>query len=109
MRVRSFHPFQPIQPEIYFADWIDSDDLWDYKENVFKLEKPLACRLGGARKNDPKHSGTTAGVNSSRTPKLEPLNDKVINDIVAATRATPAWQACEVETSSREGKYGGRK
>jgi hypothetical protein len=55
MRVRGFHPFQPVQPSnipdnLTFVDWIDAEDLWDADKGCCNREKPP--REGSARKNE---------------------------------------------------------
>ena len=91
MRVRGFHPFQPVQPDIpnldmlRFADWIDTEDLWDYEKNTFKRQRPL--REGGHKKQ--KHNVQAQAPKLGF--KLEALNSKVVTDILAATHTMPAW------------------
>jgi hypothetical protein len=75
MRVGGFRPFQPVQPELPaepdFANWINSEDLWDYKTNSFKRQKPP--RRGQPRikgKQTQVQGSTMAGASASHTRKL---------------------------------------
>jgi hypothetical protein len=106
MRVRGFHPFQPIQPELpvelAFADWIDSDDLWDYEKDGFKRQKPPRRGKLPPRRKPTQAQSSTAGASASHTRKLG-LNANVIADILTATRAMPSWKACQWENTSWKG------
>lgn len=107
MRVRGYHPFQPIAPDVsdnpLWQDWILSDGIFDNTSSSFIRESPpgdnkgdsgegLPQPLTNAQNGDEILSGHTAG-----------LNDDVIADILTATRAMPSWRACEIEGTSWAG------
>jgi len=106
MRVRGFHPFQPIEPELpvqqTFADWIDSDDLWDDKKLGFKRQKPPPSGKPPTERKRTQAKRSTTGASASQTRKLG-LNANVIADILTATRAMPSWKACQLENTSWKG------
>jgi hypothetical protein len=108
MRVRGFHPFQPVTPAVQdpapWQDWILSDGVIDNASGYFKRDSPPDDG------NDhtfaqPQPAGfptMDVGGSSSGGRALE-LNANVIADILAATRAMPAWKACEMEGTSWTG------
>ncbi|KAF8346175.1 hypothetical protein F5887DRAFT_1271855 [Amanita rubescens] len=104
MRVRGFHPFQPVAPtvpdDILWQDWISSRQVFDNASNSFKRDSlPLNDNNRSAEAQLPLHPMTTA-PSGQRTLAL---NADVIADILAATRAMPSWKACEVEGTSWTG------
>jgi len=76
MRVRAFHPFQPIQLDLpdclYFADWVDSEGLWDYEKDGFKRQKPL-FEEGRPHKKQKESDVQDATGASSRKVELQRL------------------------------------
>jgi hypothetical protein len=110
MRVRGFHPFEPINPtlstELPMQDWIDSDGVFDSTSNSFFRDS----LPGGPINEDPaqplqQSQPTTSGAGgdvSSGVYTLE-LNGDVIAEILAATRSSTSWRACQMEGTSRTG------
>ena len=104
IRVRGFHPFQPVAPtvpdDILWQDWILSGQVFDNTSNSFKRDSlPPNDNGRSAEAQLPFHPMTTA-PSSQRTLAL---NADIIADILAATRAMPSWKACEVEGTSWTG------
>jgi hypothetical protein len=104
MRVRGFHPFQPVVPtvpdDIPWQDWILSDQVFDNASDSFKRDRPPPNRnRRPAQAQLPSHPTTTA----SSSQRTLALNADVIADILAATRAMPSWKACQVEGTSWTG------
>ncbi|EJD00478.1 uncharacterized protein FOMMEDRAFT_159179 [Fomitiporia mediterranea MF3/22] len=106
MRVRGFNPFGPIDDDIPWQDWILSDGvLMDNTSNnslnYFNRDS-LPHNSGSNALGQPRvqfqHRTTTTGGGSSGRRTLV-LNDNlnVIADILAATRASPSWKACQME------------
>ncbi|KIJ35660.1 hypothetical protein M422DRAFT_180445 [Sphaerobolus stellatus SS14] len=104
MRVRGFHPFQPITPDmpdtIRWQDWIVSDGVFDDATNSFIRDRPPANNEAGLRGSQLQLQPTTSAGRGRNT--LE-LNADVINSILAATRAMPSWKACQMEGTSWNG------
>ncbi|KAI0300968.1 hypothetical protein BC826DRAFT_991663 [Russula brevipes] len=104
MRVRGFHPFQPVVPtvpdEIPWQDWILSDQVFDNASDSFKRDRPPPNRSHRSAQAQLPSLPTTAASSSQRTLAL---NADVIAEILAATRAMPSWKACEVEGTSWTG------
>lgn len=104
MRVRGFNPFEPVSPtvpdDILWQDWIMSEEVFDNDSASFKRDwpprndkdRPVETQL-------PLHPTTTA-PSGQRTLAL---NEDVIADILAATRAMPSWKACVLEGTSWTG------
>jgi hypothetical protein len=105
MRVRGFHPFQPVVPT-----------------PMTSLGKTGSCRTtcsttpqilsnvtthnrnnGSAQAQLPFHPTTTSADGASSSQRTLALNADVIADILAATRAMPSWKACQVEGMSWTG------
>jgi hypothetical protein len=103
MRVRGYHPFQPVSPIIFYdmpwQDWITSDGVYDETSGSFKRAPPP-----GNGNDDIGGSGTTSAsdTGSSADLKVE-LNSDVIAEILSATRTTSSWRACQLEGSSWTG------
>ncbi|KAI0298214.1 hypothetical protein BC826DRAFT_1103150 [Russula brevipes] len=87
MRVRGFHPFQPVTPTVQDpAPWQDrKTGSYDGNDST-----PAQPRLPSG------FMTMNVGGSSSGGRALE-LNENVIADILAATCAMPAWKACEME------------
>jgi hypothetical protein len=107
MRVRGFHPFQPVAPtvpdDILWQDWISSRQVFDNDSNSFKRDSlpPNDNDRYAEAHWLPLHPGPmTMAPSGQRTLAL---NADVIADILAATRAMPSWKACEVEGTSWTG------
>ena len=101
MRVRGFHPFQPVvltvPDDMHWQDWILSDQVFDNTSDSFKRGRPPPNRNSrSARAQLPPHPTTTA----SSSQRTVALNTDVIADILAPTRAMPSWKACQVEGTS---------
>ncbi|EJC98420.1 uncharacterized protein FOMMEDRAFT_114187 [Fomitiporia mediterranea MF3/22] len=105
MRVRGFHPFRPIQPDIGdgipWQDWILSDDVLmdNTSNNYFNRDSPPHNGESNAF-GQPRvlfQPGTTTTGGGSSGGRTLALNDNVIADILAATRELPSWKACQME------------
>lgn len=106
MRVRGFHPFQPVSPpvpapdDIHWQDWISSEQVFNNASASFKRNMPPHNERS-AETQLPSHPTTTTTAPSGQ--RTLALNADVINDILAATRAMPSWKACVVEGTSWTG------
>ncbi|KIY45925.1 hypothetical protein FISHEDRAFT_48249 [Fistulina hepatica ATCC 64428] len=109
MRVRGFHPFRPVAPEIpadgsLWQDWILLDGVFNNVSGSFNRDSP-PCSGNNSVFAQPQPqfqaATTSAGGASSGVRKLPPLTEDVIADILAATRAMPSWKACEEEGMAR--------
>ena len=104
MRVRGFHPFQPMAPIIPagnpWQDWILSDGIFDDTSGSFKRGKPQRGGQKGLKDASgrtqfpPATAGTGGASSGGRTVSL---NAGVIEQILAATRASASWKACMEE------------
>jgi len=104
LRVRGFHPFQPVTPivpdDIHWQDWISSEQVFDDASDSFKRDRPPPNDNDRSAETQlPSHPVTTA-PSGQRTVEL---NADVIADILAATRAMLSWKACVVEGTSWTG------
>ncbi|KAH8994922.1 hypothetical protein EDB92DRAFT_1934172 [Lactarius akahatsu] len=92
IRVRGFHPFQPISSEVPdgnpFQDWIVADGVFD---DISRSQRQHLSQFP--------HVATNSGPG---VHTLE-LNANIINEILAATHAMPSWKACVVEGTSWDG------
>ncbi|KAI0251666.1 hypothetical protein BJV78DRAFT_1275273 [Lactifluus subvellereus] len=90
MRVRGFHPFEPIEPtmpnEVPWQDWIYSDCVFDSMSGSFKRDRPRGNPSNDTSLQQQPHAGEA----SSGGRKLE-LNADIITDILAATHVMPSW------------------
>ncbi len=104
MRVRGFHPFQPVTPTvpdaILWPDWILLDQVFDNASDSFKRDCPPHNLSHGPAQARPLFHPMTTASSGQRTVAL---NADVIADILAATRAMPSWKACEIEGTSWTG------
>ncbi|KAK1223047.1 hypothetical protein PQX77_014083 [Marasmius sp. AFHP31] len=105
MRVRGFHPFEPTQSDIPdqvdYQDWIVTDGLQDGKGGFQKdapKEKPSQHQVPTPLSIPPQHGSASSGGRRTLA-----LNNDVIAEILAATRASPSWKACEMEGTSWTG------
>ena len=102
MRVRGFHPFQPVSPtvpdDIHWQDWISSEQVFDNASASFKRNMPPHNERSAETQlpSDP----TTTAPSGQRTVALDA---DIIIDILAATRGMPSWKACMVEGTSWTG------
>jgi hypothetical protein len=109
MRVRGFHPFEPVSPDLQdnipWQDWLLSDGVIDNDSSSFKRDRPSGGDNNGAPAQPDLPSQltmTNVGGQSSGKRTLA-LNENVIADILAATRAMPSWKACVMEGTSWTG------
>jgi hypothetical protein len=111
MRVRGFHPFEPIEPAMPddgpWQDWILSDGVFDNVSGSFKRDSPPVNGDNGnnfsAQSQPQFQPTTTSSGDASSGGRRITLNADVITDILAATRAMPSWKACQVEGTSWTG------
>lgn len=113
MRVRGFHPFRPsvhhIPDAIQWQDWIYSSGILrsNPNEGFFNSERPRRSASAHTPSSLPPRqqqfliqaNGTSL---SSQGPTLE-LNNGVIAAILAATRESASWRACQMEGTSWDG------
>ncbi|KAH9912221.1 uncharacterized protein B0H18DRAFT_1217205 [Fomitopsis serialis] len=113
MRVRGHHPFAPVDPDIpadiIWQDWILSEDILRSPSDVagfFRRDRPDTADLD---RNPtllaqlPPRPLTVDGGAPPRTGHSMALNQDVIAEILAATRASPSWRACVMEGTSWDG------
>jgi len=95
IRARESHPFEPVGSldvpgDSRWQDWISLEEVFDDVSQSFRRNLPRSSVTP-----EPSHQLLpAAGGMSSGARKLE-LNENVIADIVAATRAMPSWKACQ--------------
>jgi hypothetical protein len=108
MHVCGYRPFHDTSPDvpndnaINWQDWVITSGVWDNTESQFRCH---GLHTSGAPELPQKPSMITSGggePSASGTRCLE-LNEKVIADILAATRAMPSWKECEMEGTSWTG------
>jgi hypothetical protein len=107
MRVRGFHPFQPLIPDIprviQWQDWILSSGVLDIFSDSFIRKDPSDNDADNDDDNEPipqdQPMMPIVGGTSSGGRTLA-LNADVITEILAATYALPSWRACEMEGTS---------
>ncbi|KAF5383173.1 hypothetical protein D9615_004890 [Tricholomella constricta] len=97
LRVRGFHPFTPLRPDMpinpAWQDWISSSGVFDNTTNSFLRERPPpSCNSDVTAQ--PQIQPAMANMGD-----VSPLayDSKIIEEILAATRAMPSWKACQVE------------
>lgn len=99
MRVRGFHPFQPISvavPDVIaWQDWMAGDVFNEGGNNLPVQPQPqhATTSTSGAAPTGQQAGGKT----------LAPLDADVIAEILAATRAMPSWKACQIEGTNWSG------
>jgi len=107
MRVRGFHPFEPISPaishDLSWQDWISLGGVFDDTTGSFN-RSPLPDNGNGNNGDSaqPQLPLTSAAGGSSVGLTLE-LNSDVIAEILSVTRAMPSWKACQMEGTSWTG------
>src|SRR6266404_4313950 len=112
MCVRGFCPFAPIVPDvpddITWQDWILSDGVLQSEgtPGLFKRDLPPGTASGNntllssLAQFQPQTAGVGGVLPGKRTLALD---ENVIADILAATRASASWKACEMEGRSWTG------
>ncbi|KXN91128.1 hypothetical protein AN958_02905 [Leucoagaricus sp. SymC.cos] len=112
MRVRGFHPFEPIEPDMPddgpWQDWITSDGVFDNVSDSFKRDSPPDNGDNNnnnsfSTQSQPQHQPTTSTGGASSGKRKVTMNADVIAEILAATRAMPSWKACQMEGTSWTG------
>ncbi|KAG1823355.1 uncharacterized protein BJ212DRAFT_1444544 [Suillus subaureus] len=103
MRVRGFHPFQPVAPampdDIHWQDWISSHSVFDDVSGTFNRDGPLDNSNNLSMQPQTQSQPTT----TSTGRRALALNADIISDILAATHAMPSWRACQMEGTSWSG------
>ena len=106
MRVRGFHPFEPISPAIShdlpWQDWISSGGVFDDTTGSFNRALPDNGNDNNGSSVQPQLPMTSAGSGSSVGLTLE-LNSDVIAEILSVTPSMPSWKACQMEGTSWTG------
>jgi len=105
MRVREFHPFQPITPDIPietpWQDWLLSGHVINASGSLIRDRPPIGSGYTApAQLQGPMMGAGSASSNSGGHPLA--LNQGVIDEILAATRGSASWKACEMEGTSSE-------
>ncbi|KAG2039680.1 hypothetical protein BDR03DRAFT_950837 [Suillus americanus] len=109
MRVRGFHPFQPVTPaipdDIPWQDWISSHGVFNDVSGTFNRDGPLDNGNNLSVQPQLQFQPTTSIGDASSGPgrRTLALNAEVISDILAATHAMPSWRACQMEGTSWSG------
>jgi hypothetical protein len=85
-----------------WQDWILSDGILDNASGSFKREKPKSDGQKGSKdasgRQESQFQPATAGTGgASSGGRAVPLNAGVIEQILAATRASASWKACMEE------------
>lgn len=102
MRVRGYHPFHdtcPYVPDaIDWQDWVKTTGVLDDTRSHFYRHGHGrgAPRLPQMPSITPINTSGGGESSARGTQRLE-LNENVIADILAATRAMPSWKECGVE------------
>jgi hypothetical protein len=111
MRVRGFHPFQPIEPampdDAPWQDWILSDSVLDNATGPFKRVSPPDDGDDGNTFSVPSQPQSQltrmSTCDASSGERRVTMNADIIADILAATHAMPSWKACQMEGTSWTG------
>lgn len=105
MRVRGFHPFQPPTPSLptvaAWQDWILTRGVYDENNSTFRRGKTE--NAGNRPQPQPQLPPGLQNTSGGSTSHTLALNQNVVNEILAATRAMPSWKACELEGTSWAG------
>ncbi|KAF5383011.1 hypothetical protein D9615_004888 [Tricholomella constricta] len=100
MRVRGFHPFAPLRPDMpinpAWQDWISSSGVFDNTTNSFIREQPSLNRNRDVTAQSQIPS-TMANTGDMASDGGLAYDSNVIEEILAVTRAMPSWKACQVE------------
>lgn len=100
MRVRGHNPFQITNPDvpdnnsINWQEWITTRGVWDNTGGHFHRRRPHGSGAPGQSQSLAMDDG--GGPSAGGAQHLE-LNEQVIADILAATRAMPSWKECDTE------------
>ncbi|KAF8559882.1 hypothetical protein OG21DRAFT_1479760 [Imleria badia] len=104
MRVRGFHPFQPVVPslpdDIVWQDWISSGGVLSNTDTDYFNRDRRPNDQSVQRREQIQPMSTISGHTGGRTLALDA---DVISEILAATRAMPSWKACQMEGTSWTG------
>ena len=112
MRVRGFRPFHNPHPEVpsddavQWENWITTRGVWDDARSQFHRHRPHgsgAPRLPQMPSMTPMDASGSGGEPSASGMQRLELNNKVIADILAATREMRSWKECEIEGTSWTG------
>jgi len=109
MRVRGFHPFEPVAPTVAdnstWQDWISSDGVFNNASGSFNRASPPGNPNSSVspQQRPQFHPTTTGAGDASSGGRTAALNADVIADILTATRAIPSWKACQMEGTSWTG------
>jgi hypothetical protein len=94
MRVRGFRPFRPTEPlipdDITWQDWITSSGIYDSTSDSFIRDE--------TGDNHNHNNGNSLQPTRTQTENgggyaIPPLNEVVIEDILAASHAMPSWNS----------------
>jgi hypothetical protein len=102
MCVRGYHPFHgthPVVPNdnaIEWQDWVKTSGVWDNTRSQFRRHGHHGGGAPGLPQIQSMTPINTSGGSASGTRHLE-LDEKVIADILAVTRAMALWKECEIE------------
>jgi len=102
MRVRGHRPFHDTNPlvppdnAIDWQEWIETTGLWDDTKNCFHRHGSGVRAQPQMLLMTPMNMSGSSGVSASGTRRLE-ISEKVISDILAATRSMQSWKECEME------------
>jgi len=101
MRVRGHNPFQPANPTVpetfEWQDWIISDNLFNETTNAFNRDvRAINRNVNVPSQNRATNSGRSDGPSGGH---MIVLDNDVIDEILAATRQSASWKACEMEGS----------
>ncbi|KIY53591.1 hypothetical protein FISHEDRAFT_68804 [Fistulina hepatica ATCC 64428] len=100
MRVRGFHPFRPVAPDIpadgsLSQDWIVSDGMFDSASGSFNRDTPPCSGNNNSVSVQAQlqfQPTTTSADGASFGVRRVALNVDVIADILAWTHAMPSWK-----------------
>jgi len=102
MCVCGYHPFHgthPVVPNdnaIEWQDWVKTSGVWDNTRSQFRRHGHHGGGAPGLPQIQSMTPINTSGGSASGTRHLE-LDEKVIADILAVTRAMALWKECEIE------------
>jgi hypothetical protein len=103
MRVRGFNPFARVNPtipaQIGWQDWILTEGVFDRDSNTFFRTKKSGDHSGNIGIQSHTHNQFTTsnpGSGSAGGTTLD-LTSAVIEEILAATRHSETWRACQIE------------
>ncbi|KAL5492451.1 hypothetical protein ACEPAI_3898 [Sanghuangporus weigelae] len=109
MRVRGRHRFQPsdidLPDDILWQQWISASGVYNNVSDSFSRRTPPGSRSDDVSAR-PLPEAWTATIGTGVTPpgrRRITLNADVIDEILAATRASPSWKACKMEGTSWDG------